>query len=351
MDEPKAPRVQHDTPTKNRIVGAYQAGATMAEAGRLNSVPSRTAQYIINRFLKHNTTKNLPRPGAPKKATDRTHRFIIRTAKKNRRMPFAEIGNLVEPQLSASTIHRELAEEGYHQCKAKRVPYLRKATIVKRKRHAARFRDWTRGDFEPIIFSDECYVYLGGNKGSVFVTRTPHERYHEECTVPAFTQSPLRVMVWGCIMWNAKGPLVVLEYPGGKGGGMNTEWYIAQVLEGTLLDFIRKQSRTIDNIRFQQDGAPSHTSKKTKRWFADHSISLFPHPPSSPDLNPIEPVWFELKTLIGRRAHPPTSIHELIQAVHEAWDEIDVETINKYIGSMPERVAAVIDAQGRNTKY
>jgi len=29
-------------------------------------------------------------------------------------------------------------------------------------------------------------------------------------------------MVWGYIMNGRKEPLLVLEYPGGKGGGMNT---------------------------------------------------------------------------------------------------------------------------------
>ena len=40
-----------------------------------------------------------------------------------------------------------------------------------------------------------------------------------------FKQSSIRVMVWGCIMNGQKGPLVVLEYPGGKGGGMNSSRY------------------------------------------------------------------------------------------------------------------------------
>ena len=44
-------------------------------------------------------------------------------------------------------------------------------------------------------------------------------------------------MVWGCIVEGMKGPLVVLEYPEAKGGGMNTKWYCEQVLDGALVDF------------------------------------------------------------------------------------------------------------------
>ncbi|KAE9384963.1 hypothetical protein BT96DRAFT_841337, partial [Gymnopus androsaceus JB14] len=43
-------------------------------------------------------------------------------------------------------------------------------------------------------------------------------------------------------------------------------------------------------ICFQQDSAPLHHSKSTLKWLADHHIPLFPHPPSSHDLSPIEPV-------------------------------------------------------------
>ena len=41
-------------------------------------------------------------------------------------------------------------------------------------------------------------------------------------------------------MEGRKGPLVVLEYPGGKGGGMNSKRYCEQVLEKALGDFYDK---------------------------------------------------------------------------------------------------------------
>ena len=49
---------------------------------------------------------------------------------------------------------------------------------------------------------------------------------------------------------------------------------------------------------FQQDGTLSHISKLAKQQLADHGISMFPHPPSLPDLNHIEPVWHQLKKSI-----------------------------------------------------
>jgi len=71
----------------------------------------------------------------------------------------------------------------------------------------------------------------------VWVTRSAEKEYDEDCVIPTFKQSLVRVMVWGCIMKGSKGPLVVLEYPGGKGGGMNAKQYQEQVLEAKLHDY------------------------------------------------------------------------------------------------------------------
>ncbi len=39
---------------------------------------------------------------------------------------------------------------------------------------------------------------------------------------------------------------------------------------------------------FQQDLAPAHTAKSTKRWLNDHGFGVLDWPANSPDLNPIE---------------------------------------------------------------
>ena len=85
--------------------------------------------------------------------------------------------------------------------------------------------------------------------------------------------------------------------PRRKRWGDDSTRYISQVLEAHLNSFYHQMKEERPTIKFQQDGAPSHTSKLAKRWLADHGISVFLNPPSSPNLNPIEPVWHELKSL------------------------------------------------------
>jgi hypothetical protein len=107
-------------------------------------------------------------------------------------------------------------------------------------------QDWRR-----VIFSDKCYVYLGDKQGHVYVTRHADEVLLDECLVPTFKQSSVHVMVWGCIIEGRKGPLVVLEYPGGKGGGMNSTCYQDRVLEPVLKAFYMQMNHERQMVYFQ----------------------------------------------------------------------------------------------------
>jgi hypothetical protein len=78
-------------------------------------------------------------------------------------------------------------------------------------------------------------------------------------------------------------------------------------------------------VYFQQDGAPSHTSKATKEWCEDHKIKIFPHQPSSPDVDPIEPVWHNIKTMIQHLPHPSSTVNQL---------DLTIEKLTKYTGTM-----------------
>jgi hypothetical protein len=269
-----------------------------------------------------------------------------------RRKPFSEIANQTKPKISKGTIRNILAQRGYHRHVAKKVPYLTRAHRRERlawaqvcKAHAV------LGIWQKKIWSDECYIYLGDNRGRIFVTHHPGEEFHNNCCVPKFAQSTVHVMVWACIMKGRKGPLVVLEYPGGRGGGMNSAQYQEQVLEGALKDFYHQVLKEESGIEFQQDGAASHRSKSTMKWFHQNQISLFNHPPHSPNLSPIEPVWLKLKQCLQALPYLPTTVPQLIQAVKDIWDELPISDIDKHIDTMDKRVKAVFAAKGGHTPF
>ena len=110
---------------------------------------------------------------------------------------------------------------------------------------------------------------------------------------------------------------------------------------------------------FMQDNAPIHTAKKVIKWFEDTGITVTDWPPYSPDLNPIEHLWNELKKLVYRVRPDIDDVtggdekvrEALWEALEEAWELIDHELMKGLIDSMERRVKECIKAKGWYTKY
>jgi len=81
-----------------------------------------------------------------------------------------------------------------------------------------------------------------------------------------------------------------------------------------------------------QDGARPHTAKVTLRECAERGIRLIHWPPYSPDLNPIEMLWDDMKNWIQERhGEERLSYDRLREAVKAAWEAIPEKRLNELV--------------------
>ena len=69
-------------------------------------------------------------------------------------------------------------------------------------------------------------------------------------------------MIWGCMLWKGVGYATRFK------GRMDGELYRG-ILEDELQNSIRHYHLNDDDVIFQQDNDPKHTSRKAKDWFEE----------------------------------------------------------------------------------
>lgn len=170
--------------------------------------------------------------------------------------------------------------------------------------------------------------------------------YHPKFPVHLFiflrAKHPVKVHVWGGISWRGKTNIVIFE------GTMNADGY-KHILQQALLPFLNQIYA--DGHRLMQDNDPKHTSKKVQEFFEEEGVNWWKTPAESPDCNPIENLWHELKEFL-RREVKPSCKDELVRGICRFWeDRVDVAKCRKYISHLRKVIPKVIEMKGGPTGY
>jgi transposase len=249
-----------------------------------------------------------------------------------------------ELKVSHDTVRRALKRAGLRSSVKVKKPLLKPTHVLARLNFARKYQHWTIDDWKRVIWSDESKINRFGSDGKKWCWKTASSQLVDRYVVPTIKHGGGSIMVWGCMTASGTGFLTKID------GGLDADLYCG-ILEGELLQTIEWYGFNQDTVIFQHDNDPKHTSRKAREWLQNHSFNVLDWPAQSPDLNPIEHLWRNLKTRLCTYDTAPNGVHELWDRVQDEWNKITVEECVKLIESMPRRVAAVIKAKGGHTKY
>uniref|UniRef100_A0A1X7V786 Tc1-like transposase DDE domain-containing protein n=1 Tax=Amphimedon queenslandica TaxID=400682 RepID=A0A1X7V786_AMPQE len=187
--------------------------------------------------------------------------------------------------------------------------------------------------FEDVLWTDESSIQMECHR------RFCYRKNGEQAKPKPRPKHPVKVHIWGGISCKGATPIVIFE------GIMNADGLI-KVLEAGLLPYFRVNQ----SAKLMQDNDPKHTSRKVKDWLESRDINWWKTPAESPDLNPIENLWHELKEYIRREVKPKHK-DELVGGIIEFWKTADVQKCKRYIGHLKKVVPQVIEMRGGPPGY
>lgn len=337
---------------KEQIVGMQNAGVEFKKIAATVECGKSTAKNHYYRWKQEGNVQK-PRTGRRIKINERARRHLIRETKRDRDQTLADITNTVAPQASVRTVQRVLKRAHIRKWIAAERPLLEEKHAAQRLQWALEHRDWTPEQWAKVVWLDECSVEKSPNLRKAWKFRSPGEKWLKECIEPKLGSGEFRIMVWGCFAGKKRGPFAICPPK------MNGIAY-RDILEMNLPQFVEALYEEMgEEPIFMQDNAKVHTAGIVIEWLNGSGQIFMEWPPYSPDLNPIEHIWRELK--IQLQIHHPEIKHlkggpeakraKLAEILPLMWEAIPEERFEQLWMSMSHRCEAVIKAKGWYTKY
>lgn len=216
-------------------------------------------------------------------------------------------------RLSITTIKQARRKLGWTKCGPRYCQMVRKANRITR-----------------LAFAQECL-----DSGETFNEGTPGK-------MKPRSKHPFKVNVWAGISNRSATPILIFT------GIMHKEFYVEEILGKVLLPFT--QATFPDGYHFQQDNDPKHKSKLAMQFIKDNNINYWPTTAESPDMNPIENLWHELKPFL-RVVVKPSNKEELVAGLHSFWDTVTPEKCQRYISHLRKVLPAMVEREGKASGY
>ena len=333
------------TAQTTQILHLLDSGHSGYEISTLTSV----SKSAISRLrLRHRPYITKAPGGRPSKLsdTDICHAIrLIGTGKADNAVQVTKsLQDITNQSLSTQTVRNHLKKEGMKSVVKKKRPVLSTKHRKDRLDFALTHKDWTVEDWKRVVWSDETKINRMGSDGRQWVWKKAGEGLSDRVVQGTRKFEGGSLMMWGCMLWEGVGYACKID------GRMDGELYV-KILQDELQESLTYYDKTKDDIIFQQDNDSKHTCHKARNWFQDHGFNVMLWPAHSPDLNPIEHLWYHLKKRLADYEEEPKGMLELWERVQVEWDKIEPEVCQNLIESRPRCMEAVIKAKGGYTTY
>jgi transposase len=298
---------------------------------KLTKIPLSTVYSIKNRIESGKGVQREAGSGAREKLSASDKKRISNLANSNPKFSCARIATIAHsrgsPQVHSTTIWRHLKNAGYLKLVPKKIPMLTA-------RHRKNRVDWCKKhletDWSKVVISDESMFQMFRHKVPMWGKKRRN--------IKAPSRSP-QVMVWGGISSRGATPLIFVK------GSIDAKNYIKILEEGLIstMNFLYPEG-----FIFQQDNAPSHRAKITKKWLKDNGLVIMEWPAMSPDLSPIEHLWSIIKNEL--ETMKPMKMEQWLEKINGIWQGFGPEYLAKFFDSMKERLQKCISSEGRTIK-
>ncbi|GFV73350.1 transposable element Tcb2 transposase [Trichonephila clavipes] len=286
---------------RGRIIGKIEEGRKITDVAREFDI----AHSVVSRLWKtFKTTRMCSRwhgAGRVRSTTPAEDRYIVLSAKRNRRTTAQQVANLFlaasGKQISRKTVARRLRGGGlYARRPVVCVPLTRQhrnARLLWCREH----HNWTEQDWACVLFSDESRFSLSSDCRRQLIRRERGTAYRLENIQEKDRYPTCSIMVWVGIMINVRTRLHVVA-----NGTMTGQRYIDEV----LLPHVRLFRGAVgDKFVFIDDNA---TYLKT-----------------------FENVWDALGRQVGGRNYLPTNKNTLIRALTDEWDKLPQQLLDNFV--------------------
>ncbi|GFT91419.1 protein CNPPD1 [Trichonephila clavipes] len=273
-----------------RVMGRLESGQTQCSVADAVGVARSVVARLWNRFQETGNVRRRSGAGRPRATTSTDDWYIQLTARRNR----TENATQLQRQLLLATGRRVSSQ------------------TVHNRLHEA-------------LCTLEC------DTRRVLVWRDRGTRNN-----PAFVRERLQYkragwMVWGGISIGGRMDLHII-----RNGTLTGRRYADEILRPHVIPYAGAIG---DSLVFQDDNAQPLRARLVENMLEAETIQLMEWPACSPDLNPIEYVWYMLGRRIAARPRLPATVRDLENALLEEWNSIPQSLIDNLIASMANRIA------------